>query len=219
MRWSSWKPLAYLLVLPSPVAAQNLPPLMPKADEVALARSAAPAEISRGATVLVLQRGGYVVAEKGTTGVTCYVNRDRAESLEPHCFDEEGSATIVPIQLRRAELREQGADKTAIDRDIADGLRTGRFRLPRRPAVSYMLSSAQVLYSPTSGARVGQWHPHIMIFYPWLRNWDIGLPEGADPAMGPTIAEPGQAMSSIIVIMPEFVKPVASGASAPASRQ
>ena len=91
----SWNAFAWLVLVPSPLAAQSLPPLMPKADEISLARSAAPAEISRGSTVLVLQRGGYVVAEKGSTGVTCYVNRDRAESIEPHCFDEEGSATIV----------------------------------------------------------------------------------------------------------------------------
>ena len=204
------------LLLPTAAAAQALPPLLPRGQEMALARSAAPPEVSRGATVLVLRRGGYSVAEKGTNGVTCYVNRDRAESLEPHCFDEEGSATIVPIQLRRAELREQGLDKAAIERDIADGLRTGRFRLPRRPAMSYMLSSGQVLYSPTSGARVGKWHPHVMIYYPYLKSPDIGLADSTAPSLGPMIADEGQALSSMMVIVPEFVHPVpAAATSAP----
>jgi hypothetical protein len=207
----SWLGIAGLVVTPLPLAsqpAQTLPPLLPRAEEIALARSAAPAEISRGASVLVLQRGGYVVAEKGTTGVTCYVNRDRTESLEPHCFDDEGSATIVPIQLRRAELREWGWEKDKIEGDIAAGLQSGRFRLPRRPAVSYMMSSGQVLYSPTSGKRVGQWHPHIMIYYPWMTSHDIGLADSTGPANGPTVAEDGEAMSSVMVIVPDFVSPV-----------
>src|SRR5688500_16889322 len=49
--------------------------LLPRAEEIALARSAAPAEVSRSATVWVLTHSGYVVAEKGTNGVACYVGR------------------------------------------------------------------------------------------------------------------------------------------------
>ena len=207
----SWLGIAGLVFAPFPLvaqAAQALPPLLPRGEEIALARSAAPPEISRDATVMVLQRGGYVLAEKGTTGVTCYVNRDWTESLEPHCFDPEGSATIVPIQLRRAELREWGWEKARIESDIAAGLQSGRFRLPRRPAISYMMSSGQVLYSSTSGKRVGAWHPHIMIYYPWMTSRDIGLADSTGPANGPTVAEDGEAMSSVIVIVPDFVSPV-----------
>lgn len=211
-----WLAIAGLFSSPLPATAQvakAVPPLLPRAEEIALARSAAPPEISRGSTVLVLERGGYVVAEKGTTGVTCYVNRDRVESLEPHCFDAEGSATIVPIQLRRAELREWGWEKAAIENDIATGLQAGRFRLPRRPAMSYMMSSGQVLYSPTSGKRVGNWHPHIMIYYPWMTGRDIGLADSTGPANGPAMAQEGEAMSSVIVIVPDFVNPVPAGSA------
>lgn len=49
--------------------------LLPRADEIALARSAAPRYASQGATVWVLTEAGYVVAERGTTGVACYVSR------------------------------------------------------------------------------------------------------------------------------------------------
>ena len=43
--------------------------------EIALARSAAPASISREATVLVLGRQGYETAVEGTNGFVCVVAR------------------------------------------------------------------------------------------------------------------------------------------------
>ena len=44
-----------------------------EANEIALARSAAPASISEGAEILVLGERGYDVAVKGTNGFVCLV--------------------------------------------------------------------------------------------------------------------------------------------------
>lgn len=50
--------------------------LMPdRGAEIALARSAAPASVSRDATVLVLGRTGYETAVEGTNGFVCLVDR------------------------------------------------------------------------------------------------------------------------------------------------
>src|SRR5271170_5153033 len=43
--------------------------------EIALARSAAPAAVSRDATVLVLKEHGYETAAQGTNGFVCVVER------------------------------------------------------------------------------------------------------------------------------------------------
>ena len=51
---------------------------MPEAREIALARSAAPARVSRDATLLVLRRTGYVEVQKGTNGFVCLVLRSWA---------------------------------------------------------------------------------------------------------------------------------------------
>src|SRR5579864_6944865 len=45
------------------------------ADEIARARSAAPASISDDATILTLGAHGYVTAVKGKNGFVCYVSR------------------------------------------------------------------------------------------------------------------------------------------------
>lgn len=203
-----------------PAAAQTpaayteaLPPLLPRDREIALARSAAPPEVSAEATVLVLVRGvGYVEAVRGTNGVTCYVSRSRPGAIEPHCFDEEGSATILAMELRRAELRERGRDAETIEADVAAGLREGRFRLPRRPAVSYMLSSAQRLISD-DGRDVGRWKPHLMIYYPWLSAEQLGLPDA--PVAGTFVVDDGKPVSNILIVLREFVDP-ADGQAGPA---
>lgn len=185
-------------------------PLLARAREIALARSAAPPEVSDRATVLTLVRGeGFVVAEPGTNGVTCLVDRSWPNALEPHCFDPEGSRTILPVHAREMELREQGLSKEAIQADIADGYRTGRFVVPARPAVTWMMSAEQVLYND-DGRRVGAWKPHLMIYYPFLTDADVGL-TGTTPANGPMLSDPGRPTANLVIVMPEFVPVRSSG--------
>jgi hypothetical protein len=180
--------------------------VLPRAQEIALARSAAPADVSGASTVLVFEKGrGYVVAEEGTNGVTCYVSRSQPQSLEPHCFDPEGSRTILQIDLREAELRERGMAEGEIDREIAGAIASGELELPERPAMSYMLSSAQVLYND-DGERVGAWKPHLMIYWPYLEPADLGLGETPSPTAG-MVVDPGTPRANLLVVVPQFVDP------------
>ncbi len=200
------------LALASEVAAQSdsawsdeRPPLLPEEREIALARSAAPAAVSAEATVLVLRRGGYAVAREGSNGVTCYVSRSWPESLEPHCFDAEGSVTILRMALERARLREQGKTRDEVDRAIADGIADGTFRLPSRPAMSYMMSSGQVLFND-AGQRVGSWRPHLMIYVPFVTAEDLGL--GDTPSTDAAIVvDGGKPNANIMIVVREFVEP------------
>ena len=209
MRGGSWTLIAVLAATGGPLAAQSAGAgragarqLLPRDREIALARTAAPAEVSRDASVMVLTAKGFEVAVKGTNGVTCIVNRSHPESLEPHCFDAEGSATVLPIELRRTELLQEGKTAEEIDREIAAGLLDGRFRLPRRPAMSYMMSPEQVLVSD-EGKNVGRWQPHIMIFYPHLAATDLGL--GATPSTDAAmVVDPGKPLSNIMVVVKDF---------------
>lgn len=78
--------------------------VLARAVETDLARSAAPPSVSADATILLWNGAGFDVAYQGSNGVTCYVARSWPESLEPHCFDEQGAFTILPIHLRQMEL-------------------------------------------------------------------------------------------------------------------
>ena len=208
--------LAILMILLASIGgAQTLAPtragprpLLPRDYEIALARSAAPPSISARARVLAFTDSGFVVADSGSNGVTCVVDRSWPQSLEPHCYDAEGTASILPQSLRRTELAHRGEREEEIDRDVAAGLATGRFRIPRRPALTYMMSAAQVLYDD-NGRRVGAWRPHLMVYYPYLTNAELGLASRPDMQIG-MVSEEGTPRASLVVVMAAFVPAPAS---------
>jgi hypothetical protein len=193
----------------SPPGRAGHRPLLSRDIEVPLARSAAPPSVSDHARVLVLEDTAFVVADSGSNGVTCIVDRSWPASLEPQCFDAEASATILPIELRRTILYHEGHSDAEVERDIGEGLARGRFRLPRRPAVSYMMSDAQKLISD-DGTPAGHWRPHIMIYYPNLTSHEVGFGPTPDMRVG-MVADEGTATSSLVIIMPQFI-PVTAGA-------
>src|SRR5579862_2640132 len=144
----------------------GLAPLMPEADEIALARSAAPPAISDSATIYVLRRGGFHKVVDGSNHYTCLVNRDHPNSLYPGCFDEEAARTVLQVEMFLQTLREQGVAESELESRVAAGLASGALARPRRPAVHYMMSPRQRIYSSPTGRLVGAWHPHIMIHLP-----------------------------------------------------
>lgn len=177
--------------------------LLPRGEEIALARSGAPASVSDSASIWVFTDAGYELASKGNSGGACYVSRSWPASIEPHCFDAEGAETIMKIHMREVELMHKGMSVDDVDRAIGADIANGKLRLPRRPAMSYMMSAGQKLISDT-GQPSGAWRPHIMVYYPYLESKDLykGIP---DMAAG-MVTGSGTATSSIMFLAPEFVK-------------
>jgi len=187
--------------------AQGTPVVFSRTAEVSLARSAAPAAVSTGARVYVLEGGHYVMAENGTSGMVCQVMRTRPLALEPECGDPEASETILVVDRFRVEQRIAGRSEAAIERAVADSILSGRFRLPRRPAIVYMMSSGQVLYGDNDKL-VGPWKAHVMVYSPFLRGADLGLPAaGVDPTL-PVVDQQGTAFANLIIVTHGFVDPV-----------
>ena len=182
--------------------------LFEREREIALARSAAPGSVSDSARILVLTEHGFEVALAGSNSVTCLVNRSWPDSLEPECFDAEASATVLAVELYRTEERHKGRPDDAIEREVSDRIADGRFRLPRRPALAYMLSSAQRLISD-DGSKVGQWHPHLMLSIPYASNADFGLPDSPDMRAG-MVADSGKPWATLIILARSFIDPVSS---------
>lgn len=187
--------------------------LLPRDQEIALARSAAPPAVSDSARILVLTDRGFEVAVPGTTAVTCIANRSWPESLEPACFDAEASLTVLPVELYRTEERHKGRPDADIEREINDRLADGRFRLPRRPALQYMLSAAQQLISD-DGRKVGKWYPHMMFVIPYLTNGDMGLPENMDMRVG-MVSDSGKPWATLVIPVRTFIEPAPAAGRSP----
>lgn len=172
--------------------------------EVALARSAAPASVSDSASVWIFTEGRYVLAVAGSNGIECYVGRSWAKALEPQCFDAEGARTILRIHMKTTELAHAGVAADEIRRQAAAALAEGVLSLPRRPAMSWMMSAAQVLYSD-NGNEVGAWRPHIMIYQPYLDRSMVGGND-TDPEAG-MIVDAGKPMANLMIITAKAIAP------------
>jgi len=145
--------------------------LLPRDLEMRLAVNALPATLREGASVMVLDPTGYTLAKTGTNPFTCIVSR-RAGNFYPVCFDAEGTRTILPAFADDAVLRLKGATPEEVDRKMAEGFESGRYRPPARPGIAYMLSPAT--YMMNAAGKLARTPPHTMFYAPFLTDADIG---------------------------------------------
>lgn len=187
--------------------AHTYPPieeyLMQQTDEVALAKSAAPANIADHATIEALTRFGYKVVHEGQNGFACMVMRGFSAPTytpaqfrdlvydptvrAPICFDPTAGKEVMPYYELRTKLAMEGKNPD----EIAEGVQAAyaKGELPKRSGVSfaYMWSADQNLASG-----IGHWHPHVMVFAPYYDNSMVGgnafgapLPQLTDDAGTP----------------------------------
>jgi hypothetical protein len=146
---------------------------IPTDQQIELAISAAPPEIAQDATIFVLGSKGYVKARSGTNGFTCLLERQLLETLEPSCYDAEGSATTLQARLYREELRAAKISEDEVERRIEDGYRTGVFKAPSKPGLVYMLSAHNTVYNDRTNTIIHV-PPHLMFYAPYATEKDFG---------------------------------------------
>jgi hypothetical protein len=183
--------------------------LMSRAAEVAMAETAAPANIVAGATLKILTTSGYQVAREGRNGFVCAVMRGwsaptyspkeflgfvyDATIRAPICFDPIASRTVLPYYELRSALAMEGKTPDQIASAVASAYAAGR--LPKRDAVSfaYMWAADQHL-----GAGIGHWRPHMMVFAPNYDNAMVGGNEFGGPR--PQLSDDAGTPFAVVVI-------------------
>lgn len=184
-------------------------------DEIAIARSAAPAHISDEATVLVLQTSGYQEVRKGTNGFVCLVERSWGGKLHyvgvfwdpavrsPNCYNAEGARTVLPMYLLRTQLVLEGKGRSEIGARLNEAIASGELSVPVGAAMSYMMSGAQYLHPD-----IGRWLPHIMIWMPYTsqEDWGPNALAGNDPVV---FRNPGGPYAMVVIPYSEarFIEP------------
>ena len=165
----------------------------PKSIQVALAESAGP-PVAREAAIFVLGPAGYRQVRRGTNGFTCLVSRERPDTVEPECYDAEGTATIVPVRMFVEQRRAAGVREPEIAAQVEQGYASGRFAAPRKPGLVYMLSDHNYVFDPGE-KRVIHFPGHLMFYAPYATQKDVGSGPGA-----PYIVAPGTAHALMIVV-------------------
>jgi hypothetical protein len=129
---------------------------MERNAEIALARSAAPAAISRDATVLVLGRKGYETAVKGKNGFVCVVERSWGSDFDdpefwnpkirgPVCYNLPAARSVLPTRAKRQEMILAGLSKTRVFDGIKAASTRNELPSPEPGSMCYMMSKEAYL--------------------------------------------------------------------------
>jgi len=142
-----------------------------RTEEIALARSAAPAAISGHAQILSLGKQGYETAVAGQNGFVCLVARSWDQGFDnrefwnpkiraPECFNAAGARSVLPHYLERTRWVLAG-HSVARMRALATAARAaGRGMKPQPGSICYMMSRRGYLNDTVAGP----WYPHVMTF-------------------------------------------------------
>ena len=214
MRKVGW--VATLIILAATVTSAQKQPTSqirfdsstPRQRQIELAESAAPVEVSRRATIYVLSPHGYEKAREGTNGFSCLVERQYVTTMEPECFDAEGSQTTLLVRLRTEEWRAQGKSEDAIAAEIEEGYKSGKCIAPRKPGIVYMMSGENWVFDPES-KRVIHFPGHLMFYAPYMTPQDLGYEKEAPL---PYLVHPGAA-DTLMIVVPQS-RPSQSNAAA-----
>jgi hypothetical protein len=168
----------------APAPYPNRAPLaqyrMTSADEIALARSAAPAAISSGAQILTLGATGYQVAVKGKNGFVCLVDRSWASGFDdagfwnpkmrgPVCLNAAAARSVLPSDLMRARWVLAGVSKADMAARTKAAIAAHQIVAPEVGSMGYMMAKGGYLND-----RAGHWHPHLMFFLPRMSTAQWG---------------------------------------------
>jgi hypothetical protein len=176
------------------------------ADEIALARSAAPASISNDAEILTLTSQGYQTAVKGKNGFVCLVERSWESGFDdpgfwnynirgPLCLNPAAVRTILPAARERASWVLAGLSREEIEKRVT--VSPVANMAPEPGAMCYMMSKQG--YLSDTGRH---WHPHLMFWFHRgeAPNW------GADLPGSPVLAAPGDSgpITLFFVLVPKW---------------
>ena len=162
--------------------------------QIRIAKSAAPKEISDHADIYVLGKSGYELAEKGSNGFRCAVERERVDTMEPECYDRVGSDTTFKVRLFVEQQRAKGVSEEAIGKAVEAGYNSGRFKAPAKPGIVYMLSDSNFVFDPDT-KQVIHFPGHLMFYAPYATAETVGSGKGA-----PYIVHPGKPDALLIVV-------------------
>ena len=136
----------------SPIAEYR----MDRSAEITLARTAAPASISRDAEIMILGEKNFEVAVKGKNGFVCAVGRAFAGPLNnpefwnpknrsPICYNPAAARSLWPYAMKQTGMALAGASKEQIADAIKAAVAKKELGAPASGSMAYMMSKEAYL--------------------------------------------------------------------------
>jgi hypothetical protein len=129
---------------------------MDRNAEIAMARTAAPASISKDAEVLVMGQTNYEVAVEGRNGFVCLVGRSwlapfdnpefwNPKNRSPECFNPPAVLSLLPYVVKTTGMALSGFSKTQIFDGIKAAIEKRELGAPASGSLIYMMSKEAYL--------------------------------------------------------------------------
>jgi len=175
---------------------------MPVDLETDYALSALLPHLRNGATVYLLDpKKGYYVGRQGSNGYICFISRTewewsdfRDDLYAPISYDAEGAKAIFPVYLAVAAMRASGKYQPVQIKDsIVKRIKSGVYKAPSRPGMSYMLAPVMRVYpaGPDIKEPITISMPHYMLYTSYLTDANSRYKPGTK---GLFLANPGSAV-------------------------
>ena len=177
---------------PAVLAAQGA--VLPAAQQIAAATSAAPAELRDGAAVW-----GYgsdkklVKLREGKNDMVCLANNpDNPKQFHVACYHK----GLEPFMARGRELRAQGVKDPQVDTVRFKEITAGKLKMPQTPSTLYTLTGEPTSFDPATGKVTGAKWLYV-VYIPGATEKSTGITE--KPASGvPWIMFPGTPKAHIM---------------------
>ena len=167
---------------------------MDRDAEIALARTAAPASVSRDAEILVLGQKNYETAVHGTNGFVCMVGRAwtgpltnpefwNPKNRSPACLNPPAARSVLPIFLKEADMVLAGLTKAQIDEGIKRAVEKKELGAPESGSMIYMMSKEAYLTD-----RGGHNLAHLMFELPGISAAAWGADQDDSPIFSASFA-------------------------------
>jgi hypothetical protein len=185
--------------------------LMTDQNEIALARSAAPASISGDATIVVLKQHGYETAVKGKNGFVCIVERSWMAPFDfpefwnpkmrgPICFNPAAVRSVLPFTYKRTDMILAGLSKAQIMGGLKQTIARKEVPALEPGAMCYMMSRDANL-----GDSNGHWHPHLMFYGSRSDGADWGADLSGSPVMlNPQFQNSPESLATYMVVVEQW---------------
>lgn len=177
--------------------------LMPRDEEISLARSAAPKAISEDADILVFTSSGYHRAVTGRNGFVCMVSRSWFAGFDdpdfwnprvhaPICYNAVAALSQIPEAIKRTQLVLAGGSQSQILETLKAAIESGELPVAKAGALAYMMSKGTYF-----NHRTGHWRPHLMFFVPETdpKSWGAGLAQS--PVIG--VSNPAEHLTVFLI--------------------
>jgi hypothetical protein len=145
---------------------------MDRDAEIAMARTAAPASITRDAEILVMGQKNFETVVKGKNGFVCAVGRAfmgpvnnpefwNPKNRSPICYNPPAARSLWPYAVKQADMAMAGASKAQITEAIKTAVAKKELGVPESGSMAYMMSKEAYLTD-----RAGHNLAHLMFEFP-----------------------------------------------------